>query len=427
MPSRFLAPLGPLADKIAALPCDRLARASGFVRRLPKKISAAGFLLNACLFALQTNGSLAAFAQVWALLNQQTLSRQAVHKRCSPSAVAFLEAVLQSVLASLLGGPALPGGLFGRVLIQDSTTLALPRKLACLFPGPANQSGLAQAALKVQATFELLQNQWAGFRLTPFTCNDQATSPDILKGLQKRDLVIRDLGYFALDVFRQIQLRGAYYLSRWRYGLQIALPESGQKAGLLKILGAGALCDRPVLLGREGFAARLIAVRLPASAAAQRRRKARANRDRRLHHSQEYYQLLGWDIFITNVPADMLSAEALIKLYGLRWRIETIFKAWKSHFKLDQLTNGSAEQVLIVILGKLIWISWFSVQFAELAARGANASILKLAAWWSRFALILFAPERPNLKKLARIRDYYCRYDKRKTRLNHLEKCAALS
>jgi len=216
MPELSLAFLRPLADKIASLPCDHLARASGFVRRAPRKITPAGYLLSACLFALQSASSLAAFAQLWAMLHQQTLSKQAVHKRCSASAVAFLQAVLQAVVGSLVTRPGLPGplsGLFRRILIQDSTHLALPKKLSGLFPGPSNQRNKNQAGLKIQATLDLLQNQWLQFHLTPFTCNDQAFSPLILSGLQKKDLVIRDLGYLVLEVLQQIHQCGAYFLS----------------------------------------------------------------------------------------------------------------------------------------------------------------------------------------------------------------------
>lgn len=429
MPALSLAFLRPLADKIAALPCDRLARASGFLRRAPRKINPAGFLLSACLFALQGSSSLAAFAQLWAVLHQQTLSKQAVHKRCSAAAVAFLQAVLESVVASLARAPALPGstaGLFGRVLVQDSTALALPKKLAALFPGPSNQNSQNQACLKVQATLDLLQNQWVQFHLSPFTCNDQAASPQILEGLQKRDLVIRDLGYLVLKVLRQIDQSGAYFLSRCRYGLQVRLPGDRKKNSLLKIIKSSALWDGWVALGQEEVPVRLVAMRLSAQAAAERRRKARANRDRRLRHRPEYFELLGWNIFITNIPPQTLGPEALVKLYELRWRIEIIFKAWKSHFKIDQLTEGSTEQVLIIVLGKLIWISWFSIQFAQILARTANLSILKLAGWFSRFAL-LFLPNRPRARPWGELIDYYCRYEKRKNRRNYLEKCICLS
>ena len=172
--------------------------------------------------------------------------------------------------------------------------------------------------------------------------------------------------------------------------------------------------------------ARLVAVRLPEALAAERRRQARANRDRRLHHSEQYYALLGWNIFLTNVPKEMLAAEVLVKLYPLRWRIEIIFKSWKSHFHLEKLTDASAEQALIAVLGKLIWICWFTVQFNAMVEQGIKASVLKLADWWSKFALLTFQSfphTEATLKKLA---DYYCRYDKRRTRLKFLEKCAAL-
>jgi hypothetical protein len=58
----------------------------------------------------------------------------------------------------------------------------------------------------------------------------------------------------------------------------------------------------------------------------------------------------GWEIFVTNVsrmiwtpPRDVSNA------YGLRWRIEIIFKAWKSHFKLTHLTNGSKNYIVALI------------------------------------------------------------------------------
>jgi hypothetical protein len=55
-----------------------------------------------------------------------------------------------------------------------------------------------------------------------------------------------------------------------------------------------------VELGRQ----RLPALRLPDSVANARRHKARRNRDRRLNNNEECFQLLGWNIFITNVPHD---------------------------------------------------------------------------------------------------------------------------
>jgi len=417
-----------LPGKIDSLPCDQLARNVGFLRRNCGKMTPAGFLKTACLFGLDSSASLSAFAKLWALLHGDTLSKQAVAKRCSAASVAFLESVLRVVIDSVLHPSSRSAPLpsaFRRLLVQDSTTLSLPVRLAHVFPGPSNQSSAKQSSLKIQATLDLLCNRWVRFKITPYTCNDQSASPDLLDELRAGDLLIRDLGYFVLGVFRRIHEGGAYFLSRWRQGLQITLPGNSVPHDLLGLLRGRALWDGPVLVGEDRLAIRLIAVRLPGHVAAERRRKARASRDKRLSHNPKYYELLGWNIFITNVPETMASADVLVRLYGLRWRIETIFKTWKSHFRIHQFTNASLEQVLVVVLGKLIWIGWFSLHFNALAAQGLQVSVLKLAQWWSAHALQVFLPEPPDLDTLARNIRYYCRYERRPHRHNYLEKLEA--
>ena len=423
--------LSSLSRKISAASLLPLARASGFLRRRSKKINPANFLLTACLFSLQNHGSLSAFAQLWALLHHQCLSKQAVHKRFNAAAVSFLQLVLQSVLASLIlpgSIPSLPGSPFKRILLQDSTCLSLPAKLAALFPGAANQTSRRQASLKIQATLDLLKNRFLAFQLTPFVVNDQKASPDILPLLQPGDLLVRDLGYLVLDVLQQIQQNGAYFLSRFRHGLSLFCPQSQLRLNLLEQLqNAGPFWDGPVLLGSQKLPVRLVAVRLPPALANERRRKARLNRDRRLNHSQQYLQLLDWNLFLTNVPATCLSPTALAQLYGLRWRIEIIFKSWKTHFRLNQFTEVSAEHLLVVILAKLIWICWFSLHWTHLVTHGAAVSLLKLSQWWSKFALTLcLHPQHLSLASCLSQILYYCRYDKRKDRLNFLQKCVSL-
>lgn len=418
-----------LPHKIDSLPCDELATAANFLRRKARKMSAAGFLKTACLFALGSSPSLATFAKCWAFLHGDTLSKQAVAKRCSAAAVAFLESILQHVLVGLLDHSPRPGlapSPFARILLQDSTTLPLSPRLAGLFPGASNQSAVRQASLKIQATLDLLHNRWICFKITPFTSNDQSASSGILEQLHAGDLVIRDLGYFVLGVFRQIHDCGAYFLSRWRHGLRVALPGNPAPLDLLGLLRGLAHWDGSVLLGEDRLPARLIAVRLPEAQAAQRRRKARADRDKRLRHDPGYYELLGWNIFVTNVPVAMASLDVLTRLYSLRWRIEIIFKAWKSHFRMEQLTNASAQQILIVVVAKLIWICWFTVQFNELWVQGLKVSVLKLADWWSKYALSLFRPDTLDPDTVGRIIRYYSRYDRRRDRHQFFEKLESI-
>jgi len=51
--------------------------------------------------------------------------------------------------------------------------------------------------------------------------------------------------------------------------------------------------------------------------------------------------IFGWNIFVTNVPRPVWPAK-FWRPSTVRWRIEVIFKAWKSHLGLRQLNCRSA-------------------------------------------------------------------------------------
>jgi hypothetical protein len=422
-----------LAAPLAALDLDALARRTGLVRRRPRKIHPLGFLQTCCLLATQRNVSLAGWACLCGMLTTSTLSKQAVAKRCSAGAVDFLRQVLQTVLAGLWRPPtSVPKALrsFRRVLIQDSTTLALAPKLAARFPGSRNQWQQGMASLKIQTVYDLLSETFVHFALTPFTTNDQKAAPMILELAHPGDLIIRDLGYAVLKVFQCAQAQGLYFLSRLRYGTTLLGSPTGPPLALLPLLRAQGRCDLPVWLGlREQVPVRLVAVPVPDAVAAERRRKARANRDRRLRPSPEYLELLGWEIFITNVRAEVWRAATVAAVYGVRWRIEIWFKAWKSHFRLGDLTAGSAEQIQLLIYGRLIWISLFQTCLLRPLAQSGGLSLLKLAAWWQDYSLVWICNGQSRIQwhhLLNQIR-YHCRYDRRRKRPNFHQKLQGLS
>ena len=81
----------------------------------------------------------------------------------------------------------------------------------------------------------------------------------------------------------------------------------------------------------------------------------RTNRDRRTTPSAERLYLLGWNLLITNVPRSLWPAKALQPIYRLRWRVEMIFKAWKSHLGLRQFNCRTAPLLSLSVLTKLLF------------------------------------------------------------------------
>ena len=74
--------------------------------------------------------------------------------------------------------------------------------------------------------------------------------------------------------------------------------------------------------------------------------------------SAAYLALQNWTIFVTNVPAEILSPPQVMALYGQRWQIEIIFKGWKSHFHLEAVSHSTtAELLAVAIYGKLLFIT----------------------------------------------------------------------
>jgi hypothetical protein len=325
---------------------------------------------------------------------------------------------------------------FKRILVQDSTTVKLSEKLANIFPGGANQHGETPGVLRIQAIYDLLKQQWVNFGLSSYRRNDQKASPDILPHVQKGDLILRDLGYFAIAVLQQIGLRNAFFLSRYYFHTAL-FDTHGQKFDLLKQLRKKGSLDLWIHIGsKERMPVRLIAVPVPQIVAAGRRRKARAHLKNRCQLSKEYLALQGWTIFVTNVPKDILSAKQIMALYQQRWHIELLFKAWKSHFQLEVISdNMSQSQLEVAIYCKLLFITMtYTIPLLPAEKRNDDSeppryySLLKVSSITRQCTLtILFQEFRIDVNEAFAVQlQYHGRYDRRQRR-NLVEKLFSLA
>ncbi len=106
-----------------------------------------------------------------------------------------------------------------------------------------------------------------------------------------------------------------------------------------------------------------MAIKLDENKAAERIRKARTDRDRRLNHSKGYYVLLGYVIFITTVDRQIWNYMEVAQAYRSQWNIEIAFKSWKSGFKIPELIPGAktrTERVESVLYLLLLYLSLFN-------------------------------------------------------------------
>jgi Transposase DDE domain len=103
---------------------------------------------------------------------------------------------------------------------------------------------------------------------------------------------------------------------------------------------------------------RLIARRCPAVIASERRRRCHARAKKACRGKASRLQLTAcdWQVWATNVPASLLSAEEVDTVYRCRWQIELFFKRAKSLGGWQIDVNNRADRVLVELWSKLLGV-----------------------------------------------------------------------
>lgn len=344
---------------------------SGFYKRKPKKISATGLFES--LWQMQAKGKNT--LQSWALhlgeYEDNKIHRQSLNERLSSESVELGKLTLARALSlsnkqsSKLtrGVKRLNLGFFNRILIRDSTVQGLPKQLADIFPG--TKSGKNQNAMvRLQALYNFTDAVWEDFQIGSYRDNDQKAA-DCIKGkLLSKDLLIQDLGYFKLDWIKHLLL-SQYILTRWFPRAKL-YDVNGEELNLLKVLNGKKSIDRTVLVGtKHRLTMRLVARKL-SKAKYKKRLKEEQNRDKKhskSNHDKTYYELLKYEIYLTNIPQSHFNGKAIALLYGLRWHIEILFKSWKSFANFKAMFDKSKikrERVLFTLYALLTQFVYFN-------------------------------------------------------------------
>jgi hypothetical protein len=315
-------------------------------------------------------------------------------------------------------------------LIQDSTIIQLPATLFECFSGVKNATTTTCNA-RIQGIYDLCSGRFVQFSIDPYSKNDLLAAPEIQ--VEPGDLVLRDRGYFVLSTIAAMKVRGADTISRYKHKTSLYDEKTHEKIDLLDLLTKRNKVDMLVLAGEnKDLRVRLLAVPVPEEVANLRRMKAK--KEFKGHQpSAEILALMAWSIFIITLEDTAITVTQIMAFYGLRWRIENIFKTWKSYFSFDKVHQVSENQLRILLMARLIMIT-ISFQHAYiplfnlvLNRSGKQLSLMKFMRYvvknLSRLPYLL-VPDLcsiPALDAVAR----YCTYDKRKRR-NFVDNVCAL-
>jgi Transposase DDE domain len=334
---------------------EGLARLSGFLKRAAGKIKPLPFLAYFCLQAIKGTVSTNDLAAAIESGTGASASRQAYWLRINEACQTFFQAVLGVVIERKVDPvPPAVGTLFKRILLHDSTVVQLPAKLFGAFSGVKNGTAVAACNARIQNVYELLSGRFLHFSIDPYSKNDLLAAPEI--PVQPGDLVLRDRGYFVLSTIAKHKAIGVDTISRYKHKTTLYDKETRKPIDLLDMLKRRGKVDQIVLAGKDmQLRLRLVAVPVPEEVANLRRMKAK--KEVRGHNpSAEILELMSWSIFVLTVEDPSLTPTMIMQLYGLRWRIENIFKTWKSSFNFDKIHQVSEVQLQVLLTARLIMI-----------------------------------------------------------------------
>ena len=404
---------------------NRIAFSCGFCVRRSGKIKVGDILIAICTEAAKGTVS---YNDMAARIEDRTgigVSRQACCNRVDETCVLLFQQVLACLIESKcrarseFSGEQVQTCTYRRILLQDSTIIQLPASLFAAFSGVKNATSTVCNA-RIQCIYDLKAGVFVHFAIDPYSKNDLLATLEI--DLNAGDLVLRDRGYFTIETVRNHMAANAHCIFRYKHKTVLLDPRSGTPIHLLELLRQNRSLDMAVLVGTtEKLKLRLIAAPIDEETANLRR--MRAKKEMKGHDpSQELLALMSWSIFLTTIDDPAIGFKQILKLYGLRWRIENIFKTWKSNFNFAKTHRVSEAQLRVLLTARFIMIVvLYQDLFLPLSrlVRATTDRVLSLMKFMRYITsnltrisgmLTCISPESASFRALLR----YCVYDKRK-------------
>lgn len=294
------------------------------------------------------------------------MRKQSLDERFSEKTIHFVKSVLSQLIREQFSDMLYCDDFlsnFNHVRIKDSTKFNVPANLASHYRGSGGSEGTSAAGICIQYEFDLKTGKFLDLTLTEAVRNDHSDATETAENVCKKDLIIRDLGYFSCATLQTINEKEAFFLSRLpstttvydEHKVEIDFKELHvfmTKNGIEQL-------EKQVFIGeKDRLPVRLTIGLVPSEVYQQRlRRKKKGKKKKGSQMKEKTKYLLYFNLFVTNVEAEDMPLEKIMPLYRFRWQVELMFKCWKSVFSIHQLQKMKYERYITMLYIRLILIA----------------------------------------------------------------------
>lgn len=221
---------------------------------------------------------------------------------------------------------------FKRIVLQDGSSFAVHDSLKDTFKGRFTK--ISPAAIEVHVSWDVLQSYPEQISVSADSKAEYDFLPDAKTLIDT--LFLADRGYFKLSYLESINTAGGFYVVRakttvnptvvaafTRHGKSLKRFTQKKQKDVKKHIRRSVIVDMDVE-GKTNY-------RLIASWPKGKREPT---------------------YWATNLSREKFNAEAVMKLYSLRWQIELLFKEWKSYCNLRKFNTRKA-----TMMEGLVWAS----------------------------------------------------------------------
>jgi len=341
---------------------NKLAYITKAISRKPRKVRSDILFEAICFISVNKEFSFKNIADFIFEKFNISITKQAIGKRLTKEGTKnMLKEIVEAKVLKQMGGykKDFKGmhNKFNRILIQDSTIIKLPIRLYKLFSGTKNGKA-AVANARIQFIYDILNKKFIKFSIDSFSKNDLVAAPEI--EVLGKDLWLRDRGYSSLEAFTKIIENGGSVVFRYKSNT-VFYDKKGSRIDLVALLKKNPSINMKAWMGNKKIEVWLVAEPAGDIVANERRRKANIvfskTRNKKKHTKEnmtkEYSFLCGFTIFCSTIKRK-LSFKIIFEIYSLRWRIEIIFKAWKSNLNFANIHNVSEHQLYILMYCRFI-------------------------------------------------------------------------